>query len=68
MVNHNLHMRKGLKVASWLKDNGYTSLVEWGLDSDYCMDDNGVWYDDDGNAVDIFSQAYYAMEATNESV
>jgi len=67
-MDNRLLNAQSTKIASWLKDNGYTSLVEWGLDSDYCMDDDGIWYDDNGNAVDIFSQAYFAMEAANESV
>ena len=67
-MDNRLLNKESTKVASWLNTNGYDSLVEWGLDSDYCLDDNGVWYDDNGNEVDIFSQAYYAMEAANEGM
>ena len=55
-------------MAAWLKDNGYDSLVEWGLDSDYYMNEHGVWFNEDGMMVDIFHSAFYAMEAANEGV
>lgn len=67
-MDNRLLNAQSTKIASWLKDNGYASLVEWGLDSDYYMDNDGVWYDDNGNAVDIFHQALFAMEAANESL
>lgn len=65
-MDNRLLVAQTTKVASWLTKNGYASLIEWGLDSDYHMDDDGVWYDDNGYEVDIFSQAYYAMEAAND--
>lgn len=67
-VDNRLLNKEATKVAAWLKDNGYDSLVEWGLDSDYYMNEHGVWFNEDGVMVDIFHSAYYAMEAANEGV
>lgn len=65
-MNHNLHNAQGMRVASWLNKNGYSTIDEWGLDSDLTCTD-GVWYNEDGDEVDLFSVAWYAMEAANES-
>ena len=67
-VDNRLLNKEATKVAAWLKDNGYDSLVEWGLDSDYYMNEHGVWFNEDGMMVDIFHSAFYAMEAANEGV
>jgi len=67
-VDNRLLNKETTKVAAWLKDNGYDSLVEWGLDSDYYMNEHGVWFNEDGMMVDIFHSAFYAMEAANESM
>lgn len=67
-MDNRLLNKQATKLGSWLADSGYASLVEWGLDSDYYMDKDGVWFDDNANEVDIFTQAYYAMEAANESM
>lgn len=64
-MNHNLHNAQGMRMASWLNKNGYSSIDEWGLDSDYCVDDAGVWFNEDGDEVDLFTAAWYAMEAAN---
>lgn len=67
-VDNRLLNKETTKVAAWLKDNGYDSLVEWGLDSDYYMNEHGVWFNEEGMMVDIFHSAYYAMEAANEGM
>lgn len=67
-VDNRLLNKETTKVAAWLKENGYDSLVEWGLDSDYYMNEHGVWFNEDGLMVDIFHSAFYAMEASNESM
>ena len=67
-VDNRLLNKETTQVAAWLKDNGYSSLVEWGLDSDYYMNEHGVWFNEEGMMVDIFHSAYYAMEAANESM
>ena len=67
-LDNRLLNKETTKVAAWLKDNGYDSLVEWGLDSDYYMNEHGVWFNEDGMMVDIFHSAFYAMEAANESM
>jgi len=64
-MDNRLLNTQATKIAGWLRSNGYDSLVEWGLDSNYCMDDDGVWYDESGNEISIFQSAYYAMEAAS---
>ena len=62
-MDNRLLNAQSTKLASWLKDCGYLSLYEWGEDSDYHQED-GIWYNEDGDEVNIFECAWYAMEAS----
>ena len=66
-MDNRLLSSQATKLAVWIMENGYTDLIEWGLDSDLtCVD--GVWFNEHGDEVDLFSVAYYAMEASNEGL
>lgn len=55
------------ELASWLEDRGYTDEEEWALDSDYVYDDNeDVWYDDDGNPVDLQEKLWYIIDSLED--
>ena len=55
------------RLGSWLSRNGYLSLEEWGLDSDFTLVD-GVWFNEDGDEIDIWSMAWAIMEDTDEGL
>lgn len=53
------------EVFNWVVSNGYEDLNEWAADSDYHRHGD-TWRNEDGNEVDIWQCAYYAMEASKE--
>lgn len=56
-----------IDMEAFLKEWGYKNVEEWALDSDYEYDDNiDVWFDEEGNPVDIEEKLYYAIEASLE--
>lgn len=66
-MDNRLLSSQATKLAVWIMENGYTDLIEWGLDSDLtCV--GGVWFNEHGDEVDLFSVAWYAMEASNEGL
>jgi len=49
-------------VRDYLKATNYDTVEDWALDSNYCYnDDYDLWYDDDGNPVDIYSMLLVAI-------
>lgn len=54
------------EVFNWVVANGYKDLNEWACDSDYRRVGRESYRDEDGNDVDIWECAYYAMEASRE--
>jgi hypothetical protein len=50
-------------LYAWLINQGYLDAEAWAADSDYQEDDEGNYYDEDGNLVDTEMQAWFAMEA-----
>lgn len=51
------------EITAFLRDGGYSSAEDWARDSDYHETD-GVWYTEDGQAVDIEGCIEGAMEAS----
>jgi hypothetical protein len=58
-----------LALQRMLDAGKYSNVHEWAHDSDYRYDDDwDVWYDEDGNAVDVYEKAVYAaLEAGYET-
>ena len=50
-------------LNQYLADNGYVTLEDWGRDSDYFQTPDGLWVDEDGYAVDLYTQWSTAMES-----
>lgn len=58
-------------VTSYLSVNGYGSVEEWAVDSDYRVivgDGGDFWVDDEGYVVDIVSQLLAVIEGSYDSV
>lgn len=58
------------QVATYLRENGYANLAEWGRDSDYLLvelDGEDAWVDLDDNPVDLATQCFHAIEAAGEA-
>lgn len=52
-------------IADYLQANGYASVEEWALDSDYTYDDDhDVWYDDERTCIDIESKLLDAIDSS----
>jgi hypothetical protein len=54
-------------ISGWLTKGGYDTVEEWMLDSDYHLDINGDWRDDEGFGVDPIGCIEGAMEAQAEA-
>lgn len=65
MMTEELSREQRAEVASWLVIGGHDSIEEWAGDSDYEKTYQGQWVDEDGNSVDIWFQAFTAMEAAS---
>ena len=60
------------QVETYLRENGYADLAEWGRDSDYLLIEapepmGDVWVDLDDNPVDLATQCFLAIEAAGEA-
>jgi hypothetical protein len=56
-----------IDMEAYLKACGYKSVEEWALDSDFEYDDDqDVWFNEDGNPVDIEEQLYYVIDSLTE--
>jgi hypothetical protein len=56
-----------IDMKAYLKACGYKSVEEWALDSDFEYDDDqDIWFNDEGNPVDIEEQLYYVIDSLTE--
>jgi hypothetical protein len=56
-----------IDMEAYLKAWGYKNVEEWALDSDFEYDDDeDIWFNDEGNPVDIEEQLYYVIDSLTE--
>lgn len=48
-------------IKKYLSDNGYDSIIDWAVDSDYVFTSAG-WLDLLGNTVDLHMQLLFAIQ------
>lgn len=53
-----------MSVSRYLKENGYSNVAEWAVDSGYVYDqDTDLWTDEHGSLVDPYQQLLGAIES-----
>jgi hypothetical protein len=58
---------KEIDLDKYLAENDYSSIEEWAMDSDYRYDKNtDIWYDEEGNGVNIAEKLWYVIDSLTE--